>query len=160
MAPTSVVEPTSGASPYGAAAATTAAHFAPAAMRATRRSGSTYTSVIRRVLMRTPPEMAVVAPWPVAWTETDMPYCMANCTAASTSSAQVAPTTTSGEWTVFAIQGEISASYDGSPGTCTGPATWLRSAKTLSAPSGRVDRVGDVGTEVAGAAGAIVMPSR
>ena len=116
-----MIEPESGARPYGAAASTTASHFTPAPVRAQPSSGWMTTSSSSLVVTSSSVVSSAIGPWPVACGVTRMPWRAANCTASTTSWASKAARTAAG-WTGTArFHGETRASYAVSPGTATVP---------------------------------------
>ncbi len=127
MQPTASDAPVIGASPYGAAAAITSAHWVPAAMCATWSSASTVTPVIRLVVTTIPPCIGFGMPWPVASTRTGVPVSAAARTTATASASDISPTTTSGVCVTARLNPDSSSSYPLSPGVSTGPVTSPRS---------------------------------
>ena len=96
--PTFGEEPCNAARPCAPASSTTSSHRTPASTRARRCSASTSTPRIFRMLSRSVPssEPWTVTPWPVPWTTIRRSRSIAYSTADTTSSTEVASTTTAG----------------------------------------------------------------
>ena len=125
--PTSLVEPLSGARPYGAASSMTRSHLTPAPTRA-QPSGCTVTSSSPLVTTRMCPASELSAPWPVAWTPTVQPCSCAKRIVAATSSAVRTATTAAGSIGSASFHGEDRAAYCGSSGVWSEPVSRARSS--------------------------------
>src|SRR3954470_9812858 len=101
-------------------------------MVAMRLFASMLTPDMRRVEMRTPLVMGAKAPCPVPCTKTGTPCVPAKWTAATTSSAVLAPTTTSGSCTIAVLKQAASSSRPASPRAKTTPEIRARRSATAS----------------------------
>jgi hypothetical protein len=73
-------------------------------------------------------------PWPVAWGATRSPFCAANRTTASTSSAVAGSTTAAGFWSTARFHERRAAFQPGSPGNVTRSRSLLGSSVRIVMP--------------------------